>query len=204
MKRATGNNPLQANIKVSIQQSLDGHSFSVPALSEAAIGDAPVEVELLLPRTMLVPEELFDAERAAELLAANGTPAAAGEGVAVSGPEEGRFALTAVSGDLLREIRATLGERARFTTPLLRTPAATAKTVWICRKGGITYIKIYDQGALRFAEAFRAADDTDLLYFAERLNGLFPLQDYDLHVAGEEPRRLLKLFGKRFREAVCE
>lgn len=72
MRQATGSNTPQSGNKVSIQLSLDGHSFSVPALSELPAGEAPVTVELLLPGTMLVPGELFDAERGAEMLAANG------------------------------------------------------------------------------------------------------------------------------------
>ena len=81
MRQATGSNTPQSGNKVSIQLSLDGHSFSVPALSELPAGEAPVTVELLLPRTMLVPGELFDAERGAEMLAANGMPPTAEESV---------------------------------------------------------------------------------------------------------------------------
>ena len=62
MKQATGSNTPQSINKVSIQLTLDGHSFSAPALSGEFPGDGPVEVELLTPRTMLVPEELFDKE----------------------------------------------------------------------------------------------------------------------------------------------
>ena len=58
MKQATGSNTPQSINKVSIQLTLDGHSFSAPALSGEFPGDGPVEVELLTPRTMLVPEEL--------------------------------------------------------------------------------------------------------------------------------------------------
>ena len=63
MKQATGSNTPQSINKVSIQLTLDGHSFSAPALSGEFPGDGPVEVELLTPRTMLVPEELFDEEQ---------------------------------------------------------------------------------------------------------------------------------------------
>lgn len=87
MRQATGSNTPQSGNKVSIQLSLDGHSFSVPALSELPAGEAPVTVELLLPRTMLVPGELFDAERGAEMLAANGMPPTAEESVVASDPE---------------------------------------------------------------------------------------------------------------------
>ena len=46
MRQATGSNTPQSGNKVSIQLSLDGHSFSVPALSELPAGEAPVTVEL--------------------------------------------------------------------------------------------------------------------------------------------------------------
>ena len=75
MKQATGSNTPQSINKVSIQLTLDGHSFSAPALSGEFPGDGPVEVELLTPRTMLVPEELFDKEHAGEVLAAAGMAA---------------------------------------------------------------------------------------------------------------------------------
>ena len=83
MKQATGSNTPQSGNKVSIQLSLDGHSFSAPALSGEFPGDGPVEVELLTPRTTLVPEEFFDEACAGELLAAHlaaeGVPDAAVE-----------------------------------------------------------------------------------------------------------------------------
>ena len=72
MKQATGSNTPQSINKVSIQLTLDGHSFSAPALSGEFPGDGPVEVELLTPRTTLVPEEFFDEACAGELLAAAG------------------------------------------------------------------------------------------------------------------------------------
>ena len=74
MRPVTGSNTPQAGYTVSIQRSLDGHSFSVPALSDIPADRTAVQVELLLPRTMLVPAELFDEKHAAELLAANGMP----------------------------------------------------------------------------------------------------------------------------------
>ena len=72
MKQATGSNTPQSINKVSIQLTLDGHSFSAPALSGEFPGDGPVEVELLTPRTTLVPEVFFDVACAGELLAAAG------------------------------------------------------------------------------------------------------------------------------------
>ena len=111
MRQATGSNTPQSGNKVSIQLSLDGHSFSVPALSELPAGEAPVTVELLLPRTMLVPGELFDAERGAEMLAANGMPPTAEECVVASDPEAEFVAVTAINREALRQVEEKLGRK---------------------------------------------------------------------------------------------
>jgi len=80
MKRATGKTDTpQPGYKVSIQQSLDGHSFSVAAPPAFPAEAERIEAEVLTPRTMLVPVEYFAGERAAALLAANGMPALSGE-----------------------------------------------------------------------------------------------------------------------------
>lgn len=204
MKQVTGSNTLPAGNKVSIQLSLDGHSFSVPALSDVPADGRRVEVELLLPRTMLVPAEFFDAERAAGLLAANGTPAAADECAVASDPEAGQVAVTAVNCEAMQLIVKKLGDRARFTTPLLHVPSSTVKTMWTSRRAGLLYIKVYDDGLLQLAEAVPAATDTDTLYFFDRLNGCFPLAEYKLIIAGDDPKAARKLLGKRFKEVTCE
>ena len=111
MRQATGSNTPQSGNKVSIQLSLDGHSFSVPALSELPAGEAPVTVELLLPGTMLVPGELFDAERGAEMLAANGMPPTAEESVVASDPEAEFVAVTAINREALRQVEEKLGRK---------------------------------------------------------------------------------------------
>ena len=96
MRPVTGSNTPQAGNKVSIQRSLDGHSFSIPALADVPAGHDPVQVELLLPHTMLVPAELFDEEHAAEMLAANGMPPAADECAVCCGREEEYVAVAAI------------------------------------------------------------------------------------------------------------
>lgn len=168
MKQATGSNTPQSGNKVSIQLSLDGHSFSVPALSELPAGEAPVTVELLLPRTMLVPAELFDEEHAAELLAANRHAPAADECAVCCGREEDYAAVAAINREALRLVQAKLSNRARFTTPLLRTPRNATKTVWMCRRAELLYIKVYDGGSLQLAEVVPAETDADLTYFFDR------------------------------------
>lgn len=83
MKQVTGSNPFATPERVSIQQSLDGHSFSRPVLAEIPEGSEVRVVELILPGTMLVPERLLSEESARDLLAANGMPAAPEEQIVV-------------------------------------------------------------------------------------------------------------------------
>lgn len=161
-------------------------------------------VELLLPRTMLVPADLFDTEKSAELLAANGMPPTAEECVVHSDPEAEFVALTAINREALRQVEDKLGGRARFTTPLLDTPANTVKTVWMSRRAGLLYIKVYNAGELQLAEVLPAATETDVAYFFERLDSCFPLKGYELRIAGDAPKAARKLLGKRFKQVTCE
>lgn len=203
MRPETGNKTPEFTKRVSIQLSLGGHSFSAPALTGDFPDNAPVEVELLTPRTMLVPAELFDQTRAEALLSANGMPAEADECVVCSDPDAEIIALMAMNGEALRQVNEKLGLRAQFTTPLLHEPNTDAPTVWIRRTAELIYIKVYD-GTLRLAEVIPAADDTDILYFFERLSSEFSLADYTLCIAGDNPKTLRKLLGNRFNRTICE
>ena len=182
MKQATGSNTPQSINKVSIQLTLDGHSFSAPALSGEFPGDGPVEVELLTPRTTLVPEEFFDEACAGELLAA---------------------AVMAAAENALAAVHERLGGRARYTTPLLCVPQTSVPTVWMYYAAGLLYIKVYD-GKLRFAEVVPAPDEADLLYMLERLGSEFRLRDYTLRIGSGDGRALKRKLGGYFRQIVCE
>ena len=182
MKQATGSNTPQSINKVSIQLTLDGHSFSAPALSGEFPGDGPVEVELLTPRTMLVPEELFDKEHAGEVLAAAGMAALPGECPVWSAPQQNAVAVMA---------------------PLLCVPQTSVPTVWMYYAAGLLYIKVYD-GKLRFAEVVPAPDEADLLYMLERLGSEFRLRDYTLRIGSGDGRALKRKLGGYFRQIVCE
>lgn len=109
------------------------------------------------------------------------------------------------AGEALRQAAEAAGGRPlRFTTPLLHRPAADGNTVWLCRRAGLLYIKVYDDGRLRAAEVVAAADEAEIRYLAERLDAVFPLRGYTLLAAGDDPKALRKLLGKRFRKVVCE
>lgn len=203
MKQATGSKTPQIINKVSIQLALDGHSFSAPALSGEFPGEGPVEVELLTARTLLVPDEFFDEGRAGELLAAAGMAALPGERVVHSDSQQQVVAVMAAAEDALHAVRERLGDRVRYTTPLLDAPQANVPTVWMYYTAGLLYIKVYD-GKLRFAEVIPAPDEADLLYFLERLGSEFPLKDFTLDIGGGDARMLKRKLNGYFKRIVCE
>jgi len=192
---------------VSIQRSLDGHSFSVSGLERVLPGNDPVAVELLTPQTLLVPAELFEAGAAAELLAAAGMACAKGQQAVWSAPtmiapETEAVAVMALDAAAQRKITECLGERAFYTTPLLKRSAAS-DTVFLHRAGGVLYTKVFTR-ILCMAEAIPAATEADILYFADRLEQAFPLKTMRLQLSGSNSGRMRKLLGGRFKKAVCE
>lgn len=173
-------------------------------------------IEILTPRTILVPAELFAPEQAAGLLAAAGLPPRKGEAVVWSAPRQNAVAVMAVADDAVRRVEAYAKEAVRgteasgahpleisYTTPLLE-PVATdgTPTVWCDRQGMLLYIKVYDDG-LRLAEAFVTPGDDDLLYVLERLEKVFRFRDCTLRLAGERQRETRRLLQKRFKEIIC-
>lgn len=203
MKQATGSNPSNSVNKVSIQLSLDGHSFSLSEPNAEFPGNAPVDIELLTPKTVLVPAELFDRTQGAELLAAGGLAPTDGECVVCSAPVRETVAVMALPAPAAASVAERFGSRASFTTPLLHGPETERPAVWLCRRGGLLYVRVYDP-ALQLAEVIPAAEDADVLYFIERLGAAFPLAEYVLHAAGDDAARLRRLLGKMFKESVCE
>lgn len=234
MKQVTGNNSATSPFRVSIQQSLDGHSFSRPEPAEwpeaekTAAGQtvresqntaeelkntteteytenrACVEVELCLPKVVLVPESLFEPHAARELLAANGTPADNDERVVCCGPRNGVVAVVAVNTPILEQLESRYSDRLKFSTPLLYEPEKREKTVWIDRRNTVLYTKVYLKGVLQFAEAIPVTTMEETAYFLEQLGKLFKLDEYGLVLSGNDGKNLRKWFGKKFKSVICE
>ena len=202
MKQATGSNTPQSINKVSIQLTLDGHSFRRLRCPETVSGRGPVEVELLTPRTMLVPEELFDKEHAGEVLAAAGMAALPGECPVWSAPQQNAVAVMAAAENALAAVHERLGGRARYTTPLLCVPQTSVPTVWMYYAAGLLYIKVYD-GKLRFAEVVPAPPTRPTCYTCSNGSEANSLRDYELRI-GSGDGRALKRLGGYFRQIVCE
>lgn len=203
MRPETGSKSPKTANKVSIQQSLDGHSFSVRGLEGDFAGQEPVEVELLSVRTMLVPKELFSPECARALLAANGMPAGEDERVVWSDTRAETVAIMAADPEALRRTEERLGTRGRFTTPLLHVPIAAGPTIWLYYTGHLLYIKVYNV-QLRLAEVIATPTEADILFAAEQLAREFGPAEYELRVAGERTRMLFKLLRKQFPKIRCE
>ena len=114
MKQATGSRTPRLTNKVSIQRSLDGHSFSVSGLDRDFTGEAIVTVEILTPQTLLVPADLLQTSTAAELLAAAGMACRQDEQAVRSMPRSlGRdkevVAVIALDEKILQRIRGQIG-----------------------------------------------------------------------------------------------
>lgn len=207
MKQVTGNNSIPSPDRVSIQLSLDGHSFSRPELDRIPETTAPIDIELLLPGTMLVPEKLFEEKNARLLLAANGIPTASDDGFAVCRPRENEepetVAIVAIDAKMMQRLRERFPS-ARFSSPLLHRPSDRQKCVWICRREGLLYIKVYHDGRLQMAEVIPSAEEPETGYFIERLGRVFQLDKYDLRIEGDNVRELRKWIGKHFGKVLCE
>ena len=137
------------------------------------------------------------------LLAAAGMAALPGERAVWSAPQQNAVAVMAAAEDALAAVHERLGDRARYTTPLLCVPQASVPTVWMYYAAGLLYIKVYD-GKLRFAEVVPAPDEADLLYMLERLGSEFRLRDYTLRIGSGDGRALKRKLGGYFRQIVCE
>ncbi len=206
MRQVTGSNNSASDKKVSIQRSLDGHSFSLSVPEGVTSADRGFEVEILSEYTMLVPSELFvaDDDTARALFEMNGMPLSGEQGVLRSAPSTDIVALMALPAYICEELRAKCGKHANFTTPLLSVPALTQYTVWLCRRGDLLYIKVYGT-TLELAEVVTFVEDAEIEYLVERLATLFPLRDFTLQLAGDERRAMQKILSKRFKTIVlCE
>ena len=184
---------------------LDGHSFSVTGLKQAKPTPAKYcAVEVISPRTMLLPRALYQKEKAAALLSANGMPARADETiVANTTANQQLVALMAIPWEALDLLSDKLGNEIRFTTPLLTPLCATEPTMWIEHTASLLYIKVYD-AKLQLAEVVPAASEADLELFFDQLDGEFPTKGYTLFCHGSNAKSLKKMLSKRFKKTICE
>lgn len=202
MKRATGSKARSESVKVSIQLKLGGHSFSADALPGSVPADAEVEVEVLTPKTTLVPEMPLDEASAARCLALCGAACGDDETAVWSRPAEGRIAVMAVAAEALARLRERFGDRLRPVSPLLAGRAET-DGIRLHAATGVLYIMVYD-GGLQLAEAIPAAGSDDELCALQRLRGCFDIDRLALRLSGERTQERRKILGRYYREVTCE
>lgn len=196
---------------MSIQLTLSGHSFSRSDLPRLSSRDKRmVEIEVMSDRVTLVPVEVFNDQNAAQLLQVVGIEQRDDERVVtVCDQKQGIAAIMALPTTLLATVEERYGRRAEFTTPLLRTRICTEPTVWLYLAADLIYIKVWQGGKLRMAEALPRKKAEDVLYYASTLDKRFALKGFKVVVAGteavaDEVRETAKLLNKFYKRVVCE
>ena len=135
---------LTANIKVSIRLMSGGHSFSPEALNGAVerCGEK-LTVELVTPKTTLVPASVFRAEDAPSYLAALGLAADVNESVVCSPQIGDVVAVMAISAECLAYLSLLCGDKMSFVTPLLLGYAPKEGAV-VELHGEVLYVRIFN------------------------------------------------------------
>ena len=211
MRQVTGSNPSPSANRMSIQLTLSGHSFSrsdLPRLSSR--DERTVEIEVMTDRVMLAPMEIFDENRAKELLAISGIEVQNDERIVIARDQKaGLVAIMALPRTLLATVEERYGRRAEFTTPLLRTRLCTEPTAWLFLASELIYIKVWSGGKLRMAEVLLRKKTDDVLYYATVIDKRFTLNGFKVVVTGTEAvendvRETSKLLSKFYKKVICE
>ena len=200
MRQVTGrtNRPNDAN-KVSIQLSLDGHSFSLPTPTEGV-----AEVELLSAATLLVPRDCYQAEAERALFAATGcaVPQEVEFVVCEAAEQPDAVAVIAVPHGAMEQLQAHY-DGVRYTTPLLDAPTEELPVVMVCDTGALIYIKVYDP-QLSFAEVVSAESVQEVDFLLQQLATRVDLSRFTLELDLRiHDKMRLKSYKNRFKHLVC-
>jgi hypothetical protein len=188
--------------KVSIRLLSGGHSFSASAIDQAAksvIGDAVVEI--VTPKTTLVPAAVFRAEVAVDCLAMVGLAPSIDEVVVFSPEVDDRVAVMAINKACFAHLSLVFGDAVTFVSPLImgRVPK---DGVLIELVDSVLYVRIFNGGML-FGEAIEAKNDADLLFAIESINKVYHIYNMRVRAKGDVAR--LKLcFKNLFTNLECE
>ena len=200
MKPATGSNPAAPSKEMSIRLRPDGHSF--PTVSAAEFETAGrILCSVLTHKTVLVPNEVFERDSAANCLALAGLGCTETECAVYSDPQREQIAVMALDERLHRQLTERAGRRLVYTSPLLHRPDFAERGVWLMHTDGLLYVKVYDNG-LRLAEAVRAQGTTDVLYYLGRLDRSFPPASHPITLSGSDT--LARQLRKYYPDVRCE
>lgn len=186
------------NKKVSIRLT-GGHSFSVATPTEK------IEVvELLTPRTLLVPEQFYAAEGCKAAFMAAGMAIEVQDEILPIRTDKGMMALVALTHDELERLTQAFGEEVRYTTPLLHPVGNIEPTIWICDTEDLIYIKVYDP-KLQTAEVIPVESDADRDFLLTRLIEACGESRYTVRLnLRSDNKRLLKAYKNTFKRLQCE
>lgn len=182
--------------KVSIRLESGGHSFSEEALAEAVASGEMVEVEIVSPRTTLMPAEARLAP--AEVLRMAGLAPLATECAVESVAVDGRVAVMAIDSALCARLS---GYSVAYLSPLSSVDCSREGAM-LNLIGSVLYLHIVEGGVLRVAEALPVANDADILYYLERFNEVYLIYNKAAYIKGDG--RLQPLARKVFKSVVCE
>ncbi|MFR9621122.1 MAG: hypothetical protein SNH63_07915 [Rikenellaceae bacterium] len=145
-------------------------------------------VELLSKRTMLVPRELLMAHGAEGLeevcrgeYAAGGMTIGDNEELLVVGDGD-VVALVALAKSLIAELNGRGSGRVVYTSALLHERVSDVAHVVVDVKDGLSYIKVYSEDGLSFADVFEVSSVAQVAYWLQRLSAVMSLESYDLYL----------------------
>ena len=179
-----------------------GHSFSAAELSRAVkCDDGSFVVELITPKTTLVPQAMFKAEMVAEYLKMVGLAPATTEEVVFSPAVDERVAVMAINKECFAHLALTYGDNVLFVSPLNlgHEPKDGALIELV---GDVLYVRIFNGGML-FGEAIAVQNDADLLFAVESINQVYHIYNMRVRVKGDI-NRLKSCFKNLFTDLECE
>lgn len=188
--------------KVSIRLMSGGHSFSredIDSLARCTNGNAIVEI--ITPRTTLVPTTMFHAEAIDDYLRMVGRGHRHDEVVVVSPEVDDRVAIMALDRECHDYLREAFGGNIHFVSPLIlsRVPKEGAIIELV---GEVMYVRIFNGGMI-FGEAIVIPTDADMLYALESINAVYHIYNMRTRVKGDVAR-FAKCCNDLFTNLECE
>lgn len=179
-----------------------GHSFSAAELSRGVkCDDGSFVVELVTPKTTLVPQVMFHAERAVEYLKMVGIAPSISESVVFSPEVNDRVAVMAIDKECLAHLMLTYGDKVVYLSPL-NLGHEPKDGVLLELVGNVLYVRIFN-GEMLLGEAIEVENDADMLYAVESINQVYHIYNMRVRAKGNVDR-LKSCFKNLFTDFECE
>ncbi len=188
---------------MSIRVISSGHSFAFDAMTQIA----PKDIEsfsILTHKSTLIPEEIFDKKCAEHYLAVCGLAPSVGESVVCSASMGGVVAVMAIDSKAKEQIKAYIGKKPNYTTPLLDFQPTQQSVVNMFTAERYLYINVWQSGTMRHSEVLICDSDADLLCVLSGLTREFSLSGFKISIKGDDTARVKSLLKKYFKGEICE